>query len=63
MCLSTAYKNVKSPETLLAKNITAITVEDGEVVLVDLMDNEIRVEGRLLRADLINGYVLIEAEG
>ncbi|MDR1064822.1 MAG: CooT family nickel-binding protein [Oscillospiraceae bacterium] len=62
MCLSTAYSRVKSPETIMAKNITKITFEDDEIVLTDLMDEEIRVPGRLSLVDLVNGLVIIDAE-
>ncbi|MDR1329052.1 MAG: CooT family nickel-binding protein, partial [Oscillospiraceae bacterium] len=62
MCLSTAYSRVKSPETIMAKNITKITFEDDEIVLTDLMDEELRVPGRLSLVDLVNGLVIIDAE-
>jgi len=60
MCLSTAYKNKKDADNILCKNVTRVTLEDGAVVLTDLMDEEIRIEGTLKVADLVNGYVIID---
>jgi predicted RNA-binding protein len=62
MCLSTAYSRVKSPETVMAKNITSITFDGDEIILTDLMDEEIRVYGRLKLVDLVNGMVIIDTE-
>ncbi|MDR0905574.1 MAG: CooT family nickel-binding protein [Oscillospiraceae bacterium] len=62
MCLSTAYARVKSPETIMAKNITSITFDGDEIILTDLMDEEIRVYGRLKLVDLVNGMVIIDTE-
>jgi predicted RNA-binding protein len=60
MCLSTAYSNVRDPETVMAKNVTQITFDGDDIMLVDLMDNEIRVPGKLKMVDLINAYVIID---
>ena len=62
MCLSTAYKNTKSPDAVMAKNITSIEFEGAEIVLIDLMGAEFRVEGSLKLVDLVNGTVIIETE-
>ena len=60
MCLSTVYKNVMEPASILMKNVTAIRCEENAVVLMDLMDREITVEGRLQEANLVDGYVIIK---
>jgi len=60
MCLSTAYKDEKTSDNILMKNVVSISVDGGNVILTDLMDNEIRIDGRLLKADLVNGYVIID---
>ncbi|MDR2420844.1 MAG: CooT family nickel-binding protein [Oscillospiraceae bacterium] len=62
MCLSTAYSSVKSPETIMARNVTKITFDGDEIILTDLMDEELRVTGRLALVDLVNGTVIIGAE-
>ncbi|MDR0446042.1 MAG: CooT family nickel-binding protein [Oscillospiraceae bacterium] len=60
MCLSTAYSRVKSPDTIMAKNITQITFDGDEIILTDLMDEELRVSGKLSLVDLVNGLVIID---
>ncbi|MDR2502108.1 MAG: CooT family nickel-binding protein [Oscillospiraceae bacterium] len=62
MCLSTAYKNTKAPEHIMARNVTQLTLEGGCVVLLDLMENEIRVPGSLKLVDLVGGIVIIESD-
>jgi predicted RNA-binding protein len=60
MCLSTVYKNTKSPETVVMKNVTSIECKDGCVILTDLMDHSVAIEGQLLSANLIDGFVIIQ---
>ncbi len=60
MCLSTVYKNTKSPEAVVMKNVMAIECKDGTVILTDLMDRTVAIEGRLLSANLVDGYVIVE---
>ncbi len=60
MCLSTVYKNTKSPDTVVMKNVMAIQCKDGCVILTDLMDRTVAIEGKLLSANLVDGYVIVE---
>lgn len=62
MCLSTVYKNTKSPETVVMKNVMAIECKDGCVILTDLMDRTVAVEGQLISANLVDGFVIIREE-
>lgn len=62
MCLSTAYKDKKLPENVMAKNVTSINFEGAEIVLRDLMETETRVVGSLELVDLVNGIVIINTE-
>ena len=55
MCLSTVYKNEKTPENEILKNVMTITCENGFVTLTDSLGREAVVEGELLRADLTGG--------
>jgi len=59
MCLSTVYKNEKSPETVVLKNVMALECRDGMVILTDLMERTMAVEGTLEMANLVDGYVII----
>ena len=60
MCLSTVYKNVKTPEAVIMKNVMAIECKDGCVILTDLMDRQVAVEGQLISANLVDGFVIIQ---
>ena len=60
MCLSTVYKNKMEPETVIMKNVMHIECKDGVVILTDLMDRQVAVEGVLESANLVEGFVIIK---
>lgn len=62
MCLSTAYANSRSADTVMANNVTSIGFDGSDIVLTDLMGAEIRVTGALTLVDLINGIVIIDTQ-
>ena len=59
MCLSTVYKNKKVPEDILMNNVMHIECKDGLVVLTDLMERQVAIEGTLQEANLVDGYVIV----
>lgn len=60
MCLSTVYKNSKIPEAVLMKNVMSIECRDGMVILTDLMERQMAIEGTLEKANLVDGYVIVK---
>lgn len=60
MCLSTVYKNEKSPETIAMKNVMRIECRDGVVILTDLMERQVAIEGNLEMANLVDGFVIVK---
>ena len=62
MCLSTVYKNKKVPEDILMNNVMRIECKDGLVVLTDLMERQVVIEGTLQEANLVDGYVIVREE-
>ncbi len=62
MCLSTVYKNAKTAENVVMKNVMSIECKDGCVILTDLMERTVAVEGRLVSANLVDGYVIVEEQ-
>lgn len=60
MCLSTVYKNEKSPENVVLANVMLIQCENGCVTLTDIMGREAVVEGEVLSADLTGGTVVLK---
>ena len=60
MCLSTVYKNKMSPETIAMKNVMSIECRDGMVILTDLMERQVAIEGELQQANLVDGFVIVK---
>ena len=59
MCLSTVYKNTLAPEAIMMKNVMRIECKDGCVILTDLMERQVAIEGTLEIANLVEGTVLV----
>ena len=60
MCLSTVYKNSKTPEAVLMKNVMSIECHDGMVILTDLMERQMAIEGTLEMANLVDGVAIVK---
>ena len=60
MCLSTVYKNTKTPDAIVMKNVMQIECKDGMVILTDLMDRTCAIEGTLEMANLVDGFVIVK---
>ena len=60
MCLSTVYKNKMEDASIVMKNVMRIDCKDGMVILTDLMDRTISIEGDLEQANLVDGFVIIK---
>jgi predicted RNA-binding protein len=48
-----------APETVVMKNVMAIECRDGCVILTDLMERQVAIEGQLEKANLVDGYVIV----
>ena len=60
MCLSTVYRNQLAPEAIIMKNVMTIECKDGCVILTDLMERQVAIEGTLERANLVDGIAIIK---
>ena len=60
MCLSTVYKNEKPEDAVIMRNVMEIRCDETSVTLTDLMERTVTVEGKLLSANLVEGYVFIQ---
>ena len=60
MCLSTVYKNTMEPASIAMKNVMRIECKDGCVILTDLMDRTMAIEGQLVSANLVDGFVIVK---
>ncbi|MBQ5865196.1 MAG: CooT family nickel-binding protein [Oscillospiraceae bacterium] len=61
MCLSTVYKNTMAPEAVVMRNVMRIDCKDGCVILTDLMERTVSIEGTLETANLVDGFVVVRA--
>ena len=59
MCLSTVYKNSLKPEAILMKNVMRIECKDDMVILTDLMERQVSIEGTLEMANLVDGVAVV----
>ena len=59
MCLSTVYKNKMTPEAVVMRNVMRIECKDGMVILTDLMERQVAIEGTLESANLVDGFVIV----
>ena len=59
MCLSTVYKNTKTPESIVMKNVMSLECRDGMVILTDLMERQVAIRGVLEKANLVDGFVIV----
>lgn len=60
MCLSTVYKSEKAPQNVLMSNVQKIDLQDGQILLTDLMDREMVIVGTLISVDLVNGVAIVQ---
>ena len=60
MCLSTVYKNILAPEAIMMKNVMRIECKDGCVILTDLMERQVAIEGTLEMANLVDGIAIVK---
>ena len=60
MCLSTVYKNTMAPEFVVMRNVMRIDCKDGCVILTDLMERQMAIEGTLEMANLVDGVAIVK---
>ena len=60
MCLSTIYKNNLTPENIMMRNVMRIECKDGMVILTDLMERQMAIEGTLEMANLVYGVAVVK---
>lgn len=59
MCLSTAYFNEIDEQNAIMENVMLVECDENKVILIDLMGRRTEIEGRLKKASLTDGYVII----
>ena len=62
MCLSTVYKNKMEEASVAMKNVMKIECLENQVILTDLMDRTLTIDGQLVQANLVDGFVIVKTE-
>lgn len=60
MCLSKVFEKNGVSEQMLLNNIQKIAFDGDSLVFTDLLENDTRIQGRLISADLVNGKVIVD---
>ena len=60
MCLSNVYKGEVKDENLLARNIADVRVQDGKIILTDLMGIRQEIDASIKKVDLMENYIVID---
>lgn len=63
MCLSTVYSNKIAENNILMKNVMSIETKGNSLILTDLMERKMEIKGSLIKANLVDGYVIVRPEG
>ena len=59
MCLSTIYRDKIEQDNMVMKNVRLIEYRDGSIVLTDLLERQLSIEGELVMANLTDGVAVI----
>lgn len=59
MCLSTVYRDSVEQDNMVMRNVRMIEYRDGAIVLTDLMERQVSIEGELVMANLVDGVAVI----
>lgn len=59
MCLSTVYENTEDAGNILMSNVTRIEVRDNLVVLTDIMERKLEIDGTLTFVDLLQNKAIV----
>ena len=59
MCLSTVYKSEKAPQNVVMANVQRIDIEEGQVILTDLLDRQTVINGVLVMVDLVGATAIV----
>ena len=60
MCLSTVYRNKLESAAIAMRNVMRLECKDGCVILTDLMERQMAIEGTLEMANLVDGIAIIK---
>lgn len=59
MCLSTVYELKDNKKSILQENVAAVRVEDGKVVLINILGVKTEIEAQIEKIDLMENYIVL----
>jgi predicted RNA-binding protein len=62
MCLSTIYVEKKDNKNKIMENVCSIELLTEGIKFTDLMEKTTLYKGKLIKADLVDGYVIVSKE-
>ncbi|MEG0912173.1 MAG: CooT family nickel-binding protein [Oscillospiraceae bacterium] len=62
MCLSAVYNKSSEENNLLCKNVMKINIDGEKIRLLDIMQSETNLIGKIVSADLVNGVVIVDCQ-
>ncbi len=62
MCLSTIYVDKKDSKNKIMENVCSIEFITDGIKFTDLMERTKLYKGKLIKADLVDGYVIVSKE-
>ncbi len=62
MCLSTIYVDKKDSKNKIMENVCSIEFITDGIKFTDLMERTKLYKGKLIKADLVDGYVIVSEE-
>lgn len=62
MCLSTVYKGSREPSNMIMSNVQSIELQEGQILLTDLMERQVVITGKLLSVDLVGGVAIVQED-
>lgn len=60
MCLSTVYRNEVKEENVALANVMRIECKDDMVILTDLFERQVAIQGTLVMANLVDGLAVVK---
>lgn len=60
MCLSSIYNKSVDDNNLLIRNVQQIKVDGDNLIFTDILEDETRMVGKIVSADLVEGRVIVD---
>lgn len=59
MCLSTVYELKDNKKSVIQENVAAVRVENGKVILVNILGVKTEIEAQIEKIDLMENYIVL----